>query len=104
MFHCPIFFDSALLIRLTKKDQPFSWEIEDNIFFLCLKASFTTTPFLIHVHPSKPFVLEMDIFYFVIGVVLSQLGKDNLLHLVNFHSHNFSPVEINYDIHDKKKN
>jgi len=44
----------------------------------------------------------MDASDFVIGVILSQLGKDNLLHHVGFHSHNFSLVEINYKIHDKK--
>jgi hypothetical protein len=67
-----------------------------------LKASFTITPFLIHAKLSKPFVLEMDASNFVIGVMLSQLGGYNLLHLVNFHSRNFSLTEINYKIHDKK--
>ncbi len=44
----------------------------------------------------------MDASNFVIGVMLSQLGGYNLLHLVNFHSRNFSLTEINYKIHDKK--
>jgi hypothetical protein len=67
-----------------------------------LKASFTTTPLLIHVDPSKPFVLETDAFGFALGVVFSQLGEDNFLHLIGFHSHKFSLVKINYEIHDKK--
>jgi hypothetical protein len=48
-----------------------------------LKASFRTAPLLIHVNTSKPFVLETNVFNFAIGVVLSQLGKYNLLHHVN---------------------
>jgi hypothetical protein len=67
-----------------------------------LKASFTTTPFITHVDPSKPFVLEMNTFNFALGVILSQLRENNLLHLIGFHSHKFSPAEIKYEIHDKK--
>ncbi len=44
----------------------------------------------------------MDVSNFLIGVVLSQLGEDNLLHLVGFHSSKFSHVEINHKIHDKE--
>jgi hypothetical protein len=58
--------------------------------------------FFIHANPSKPFVLEMDAFNFALGVVLSQLGVDNLLHPVGFHFHKFFPIKINYEIHDKK--
>jgi hypothetical protein len=66
-----------------------------------VKASFTTTPLLIHANPSKPFVLGMDISNFTIGVVLPQLGENNLLHPFGFHFCKFSPVELNYEIHDK---
>jgi hypothetical protein len=68
-----------------------------------LKASFTIAPLLIHANPSKPFVLEMDVSNFVVGAVFSQLGKDNLLHLVGFRSCKFFHAKINYKIHDKKK-
>jgi hypothetical protein len=79
----------TLLTHLTKKDQPFSWGVEINNVFQSLKVYFTTTPLLIHEDPSKPFVLEMDTYDFVVGVVLSQVGKYNLFHLVNFHYHKF---------------
>ncbi len=55
---------------------------------------------MIHPNLSKPFVLETDISNFAIGAMLSQLGKDKFLHLVDFCSCKFSFVEINYDIHD----
>jgi hypothetical protein len=63
-----------------------------------LKASFTNTSFFIHANPSKPFVLDMDAFDFALGIVLSQPKKYNLLHLVGFYFHKFSPTEINYEI------
>jgi hypothetical protein len=93
----------APLTWLTRKDQPFSWGVEDDNAFQSLKASFmTTTPLLIHADPSKHFVLETDASNFAIGVVLSQLGEDNFLHLVVFRSHNFSFIKLNYEIHDKE--
>jgi hypothetical protein len=55
-----------------------------------------TTPLVIHVNISKPFVLKIDTSDFVVSVVLSQLGEDNFLHLVSFHSYKFFLVEINY--------
>jgi hypothetical protein len=58
-------------IQLTRKDQPFSWGISTKNAFQSLKVYFTTTPLLIHVDPSKPFVLEIDISDFAIGAMLS---------------------------------
>jgi hypothetical protein len=66
-----------------------------------LKASFTAAPFLIHVDISKPFVLGMDASDFTLGIILSQLGENNIFHPDAFCSHKFSHVEINYEIHDK---
>jgi hypothetical protein len=54
------------------------------------------------VNPSKPFVLDMDAFDFVFGIMLSQFGKDDFFHLVNFRFCKFFHVEITYEIHDKK--
>jgi hypothetical protein len=65
--------------HLIRKDQPFSWGVKVENVFQSLKASFIITPFFIHVDPSKPFVLEMNAFDFALGIVLSQLGEDNLL-------------------------
>jgi hypothetical protein len=87
---------------LTKEDQPFSWGVEVDNAFQSLKAFFMIALPLIHEDPSTPFVLEMDAFNFAVSVVLSQLGEDNVLHLVGFHFRMFSHVEINYKIHDKK--
>jgi hypothetical protein len=67
-----------------------------------LKASFTIAPLLIHANFSKPFVLEVDIFDFIVGIILSQFGKDNFFHPIDFHNHNYFPIKINYKIYDKE--
>ncbi len=82
----------APFICLTKKDQPFFWGVEVDNAFQCLKASFTTTPFLTHVDPFKLLSWEMDVFDFAIGTVFSQLGEVNLLHPIGFCSCNFFPT------------
>ncbi len=44
----------------------------------------------------------MNTFDFVVRVIFSQLGENNIFHLVSFRSYKFSPMEINYKIHDKE--
>ncbi len=92
----------APFTRLIKKDQPFPWGVKVENEFQSLKVFFTIASFLIQAYFSKPFVLETDTSDFAIGVILSQLGKNNLLHLVNYHSYKFFLIKINYKIHDKK--
>jgi hypothetical protein len=92
----------APLIQLTRKDQPFSWGVEANNVFQSLKAYFMTTPFLICVNPSKPFVLETDASDLTIGVVFSQLGEYNLFCIVSLCSCKFFLTKINYNIHNNK--
>jgi hypothetical protein len=82
------------LTHLIQKDQPFSWGVEAKNSFQYLKTS-TVAPILIHVDPSKPFVLETNASDFALDVVLSQPRKNNLLHPIGFCSHKFSLVKIN---------
>jgi len=57
---------------------------------------------LIHAYPSTPFVLETNVSDFALGAILLESRKTNLLHHVSFHSCKFSPIDINYEIHNKK--
>jgi hypothetical protein len=75
---------------MTWEDQPFSKGNEAKNVFQSLKASLTIASLLIHVNPSKPFVLKTNAFDFALGVVLSQLGKDNLFNPIGFRSCKFS--------------
>ncbi len=52
--------------------------------FQSLKVFFITTLLFIHVGPSRPFILEMDAFDFALNAIFSQIGEDNLFHLVGF--------------------
>ncbi len=67
-----------------------------------MKMGPITTLLFIHVGPSRPFILEMDTFDFALNAIFSQIGEDNLFHLVGVYSCNFFPTKINYEIHDKK--
>jgi hypothetical protein len=82
------------LIRLIRKNQPFSWGVKVKNAFQFLRVFFTTAPLLIHVDPTKPFVLEINAFDFALKVILSQLGKNNFFHPIGFCFHKFSPSEI----------
>jgi hypothetical protein len=70
--------------------------------FQNFKVFCTIVPLLIHVDPSKPFILETNIFNFAICAIVSQLGENNFLHHVGLFSCKFSPTKINYKIYDKK--
>jgi len=91
------------LTELTKKTGKWSWN-EDGMgrAFEELKKRFTTAPILAHFDPTKPVIIETDTSDFAIGAVLSQRDDENRLHPVAFHSREFQPAEINYEIHNKE--
>ncbi len=62
---------AALLTLLIRMDQLFSRGVEVENVFQSLKVSFTIASFLIHANLSNPFVLDTDVFDFVVGATLS---------------------------------
>jgi len=54
--------------------------------FQDLKATFTTTPILVHLDFIKAFYMEIDVLDFTLGDVLLQMGEDEKLYLVAFYS------------------
>ncbi len=70
--------------------------------FDTLKMAFTSAPILIHLDPTKPFIVEMDASNFALGTILSQFGIDGLLHPVAFYSRKLTNAETNYQIYDKE--
>jgi len=63
----------------------------------------TTAPILALPQDSEPFRIEADSSDFTSGAVLSQqLPRKDKWHLVAFYSKSLSPVEQNYEIHDKE--
>jgi len=64
---------------------------------------FTTGPILTHFDDdTRSTKLETDASDFALGAVLCELCEDEKWHPVVFHSRNFSPAAINYDVHDKE--
>jgi len=63
----------------------------------------TTTPVLVSSQDSEPFCIEADSSDFTSRAVLSQrLPREEKWYLVAFYSKSLSPVERNYEIHNKE--
>jgi len=91
------------LFNLTKNDVQFRWSSDEQSAFDTLKEKITSTPILILPDNSKPFRIEADSSDFATGAVLSQQSpEDKKWHPVAFLSKSLSPVERNYEIHDKE--
>ena len=46
--------------------------------------------------------METDASDYALTVILSIVNEDNEVHLVAFHSHTFTVVELNYNIYNKE--
>jgi len=46
--------------------------------------------------------VETDASDYALAAILSIVNEDNEVHLVAFHSHTFTMVELNYNTHDKE--
>ena len=90
------------LFNLTKNDTIFRWSSEEQSAFDILKEKITSSPILVLPDNSKPFRIEADSSDFATGAVLSQQSSDEKWHPVAFLSKSLSPVERNYEIHDKE--
>jgi len=91
------------LFDLTRSDKAWNWDAKEQKAFECLKMAVTTAPVLVSPQGSEPFCMEADSSDFASGAVLSQqLPREEKWHLVAFYSKSLSPVERNYEIHDKE--
>ena len=60
------------LTRLTKKDEPFVWESEQQLAFETMVTAFTTAPALRHFDHEREVIIETDASDYVSAGVLSQ--------------------------------
>ena len=90
------------LTNLAKKDSKWVWGPDQQHAFDELKRQFTTAPILAMPDLDRPFTIECDASDFATGAVLSQKGKDDLLHPVAFLSKSLNDAERNYEIYDKE--
>jgi len=94
---------ACLLFDLTRNDSGWCWGEAERTAFARLKGSVTSAPVLISPDPTKPFRIKANSSDFATGAVLSQVSsEDKKWHPVVFLSKSLSPVEWNYEIHDKE--
>ena len=105
-YHCFIQDFSTIarpLFDLTRSDQAWNWGTKEQEAFECLKIAVTTAPILASFQNSEPFCIKANSSDFASGAVLSQkLPGEEKWHLVAFYSKSLSPVERNYEIHNKE--
>ena len=91
------------LFDLTWNDTKWHWGPNEQSAFDRLKQSITSAPVLISPDSTRPFWIEADSSDFATGAVLSQICLANgKWHPVTFFSKSLSPVERDYEIHDKE--
>jgi len=88
--------------KLTRKDEKWKWEEEQQKAFERLKQIFTSRPTLATPDLDKEFRVEADASNFATGGVLSVKCEDELWRPVAFISKALNETERNYEIHDKE--
>ena len=106
-FYCRFIQDFSTITQplfdLTRSNQAWNWGTKEREAFECLKIVVTTAPILVSPQDSEPFYIEADSSDFASRAVLSQqLSKEEKWHPVAFYSKSLSPVEWNYEIHNKE--
>jgi len=74
------------LTRLTKKDEPFVWESEQQFPVGTMISAFTTAPVLRYFDQDKEVIIEMDVSDYVSTGVFSQRDDKGVLHPVAYFS------------------
>ena len=82
------------LIHLTQNDILWNFDSSYCNAFNSLKKIFTFALILTHWIP--------DASDYTLTTILSIVNKENKVHLIAFHSHTFTMVKLNYNIHNKK--
>jgi len=106
-FYCRFIRDFPTIARplfdLTCSDQAWNWDAKEQEAFEGLKMAVTIAPVLVSPQNLEPFRIEADSSDFASRAVLSQqLPGEEKWHPVAFYSKFLSPVERNYEIHDKE--
>ena len=90
-----------LFTRLTKKNELWKQQKEQKTLFKKLKELFTAELILKIYMPSLLTVVEIDVLDFILGIYLVQKYLDRW-HLVTYYSRKMTPLELNYNIYNKK--
>ena len=102
-FYCQFIFNYSniviLLTYLTQKNTSWKFDFSCHDAFNSLKKVFTSTLTLTHWIFNAQLIMETDALDYALAAILSIVNE---VHLVTFHSHTFTVVELNYDIYNKE--
>ena len=100
----PHYSDSAIMLtHLTCKGSAWDFSNKCHSAFNTLKKAFTTAPVPMHWIPGSLLIIETDTLDYTRTTILSMVSPmDNEVHPIAFHSHTFTPSELNYNVHDKE--
>ena len=91
------------LFDLTKKGEIWHWREAEQLAFEWLKELITLAPILMFPKDLQMYRVEADSSDFATRATLSQQSpEDRKWHPITFLSKSLSPVERNYEIHDKE--
>jgi len=90
------------LNNLTRKDERWKWEEQQQKAFEQLKMVFTSRPLLVAPDLDKEFRVEADTSNFAMGGVLSIKCEDSKWRPVAYISKSLNETERNYEIYDKE--
>jgi hypothetical protein len=97
------FSDNARpLFDLTGKGRVWIWNESEGAAFQAIKDAVTRELVLILPDEFRPYRLKANSSDFASGAVLSQVGSNEKWQPVTFYSKSLSPVQRNYEIHDKE--
>jgi len=103
-FYRPFIQDFAFIARplhkLTRKDQEWQWEAEEQEAFDLLKKRVTSEPILAHANLNDQFELKVDASGYVVGAVLLQWKEDGKKHPIGYYSATLNEAQRNYDIYN----
>jgi len=90
------------LTKLTKNDEPFLWEKEQQLAFETMVTAITTAPVHRHFDHDTDGIIESDSSDYVSAGGLSHYDVDGVLHPVAYFLKKHSLAKGNYPIYDKK--
>ena len=90
------------MIKLTKKDVKFVWDVECEAAFQQLKHRFISAPILMHFDVEKEIIVETNASDYFSAGIMSQYNDNGVLHPVAYFSKKHLPAECNYEIYDKE--
>jgi len=87
---------------LTKKDEQFQCESEQQYAFETIVTAFIMAPVLQHCQHDREVIQETHASDYVSAGMLAQCDNDGVLHSVAYYSKRHTLVECNHDICDKE--